>query len=62
MNQEVAVEVDLECSYGTVVEASPHVLRVATMFGLGIDQRRTQVVVPATRLVLRGGELVLGLS
>ncbi len=58
MNQGLVLEVDLECLYGTAVEVSPHVLRVATMFGLGIDERRTQVVVTATKLVLRGGELV----
>jgi len=45
-------------SLGTAVEASVNVLRVAGMFGLGLDEQREMVVIPPTELTLRRGEIV----
>lgn len=52
------LEVDLELSVATAVAPSANVLRVAAMFGLGIDQQRTLAVVPPTRLLLRPGQVL----
>jgi len=52
------IRLDLERSMPTAVAASPRVLKVATMFGLGIDGTRSLAVVPPVTLTLAPGEVV----
>ncbi|MEX2216645.1 MAG: ATP-binding cassette domain-containing protein [Phycisphaeraceae bacterium] len=52
------MHVHLKCSRHTHVQPSPRVLRVAGMFGLGIDEERSIAVVPPTDLSLDGGQIV----
>jgi uncharacterized protein len=52
------VAVDVGFTVATAVHPSPHVLAVATMFGLGLDDRRVMPVVPSARLELHGGQVV----
>ncbi|MCC7409492.1 MAG: ATP-binding cassette domain-containing protein [Phycisphaeraceae bacterium] len=52
------MEVVLRKVVETAVEVSPNVLRVAGMFGLGVDRRRVMEVLPEVRLELRAGWIV----
>jgi ABC-type ATPase with predicted acetyltransferase domain len=48
----------LSLARATAVEPSPHVLAVAGMFGLGVDETRRQTIVPPVELRLRGSQIV----
>ncbi|WP_432798368.1 ATP-binding cassette domain-containing protein [Poriferisphaera sp. WC338] len=52
------IEITIGKRVCTLAEPSDHVLRVAAMFGLGVDETREEVVLPRTRVRLGGGEVV----
>lgn len=52
------MQVTLSHSVQTAVEPTPHVLEVATMFGLGVDQNRPIQLIPDTTLDLSPGRLI----
>jgi ABC-type ATPase with predicted acetyltransferase domain len=52
------MRVHVELTLATAVEPSPNVLRVAAMFGLGIDTAKQLAIVPATEIELIGGQVV----
>jgi ABC-type ATPase with predicted acetyltransferase domain len=52
------MRLDLSASRATAVAPSPHVLAVASMFGLGIDQQHTLQIIPPITLDLRAGQVV----
>jgi len=52
------MKLELNKSVSTAVEPSVNVLRVATMFGLGVDERRDITVVPPTGVRLEAGQVV----
>ena len=52
------MQVTLSHNVQTAVEPTPHVLEVATMFGLGIDQNRPIQLIPDTTLNLSPGRLI----
>lgn len=52
------IELFLEHTIATAVQPSENVLRVATMFGLGIDEQRRLEMIPPTPLTLRAGQVV----
>lgn len=54
----MGIELLLQRAMQTAVEPGERVCRVASMFGLGIDRRRTVRVVPPTRLTLDAGRIV----
>ena len=53
------MHVHLHLSRQTHVQPSPRVLRVAGMFGLGIDENRSIDIVPPTDLHLHAGQIVI---
>ncbi len=52
------ISVHLHRELATAVAPTPRVCRVAAMFGLGVDQRRTLELIPPTDLALRPGQLI----
>lgn len=56
MVDSVTLTVHREVS--TAVEPSRRVCEVASMFGLGVDERRRMTIVPRTELTLRRGQVV----
>src|SRR5438046_1418619 len=48
----------LHLTRSTAVDPSPHVLRVAAMFGLGIDRERNIEIVPPITLDLAPGQII----
>ena len=52
------LQLDLELHRHTAVDPSPNVLAVATMFGLGVDERRAATIIPPTSLTLAPGRVV----
>ena len=52
-----ATTLHLQLDRTTAVTASPHVLAVAGMFGLGIDQARTVTIVPPVMTMVFGIKL-----
>lgn len=50
--------ITVERAVPTAVEPSERVLEVASMFGLGVDESRTQTIIPRTEIELRGGEVI----
>lgn len=48
----------LEHTIHAAVKPSPHVMQVASMFGLGIDQERTIQLIPQTELDLKPGQIL----
>lgn len=52
------ITVHLAKAFNTAVEASPRVLEVASMFGLGVDEARMMTIVPECRLILRPAQIV----
>ncbi|MCE9590192.1 MAG: ABC transporter [Planctomycetes bacterium] len=53
-----SITLELSMSRPSAVVPSEHVLRVAAMFGLGIDEGREVVIVPPMRLTLVPGRVV----
>ena len=53
-----AVHLDLRLDRATTARPSANVLAVAAMFGLGVDEARTQTIIPPMSLELRGGAVV----
>ena len=53
-----SIDLELQRTVATAVQPTEHVLRVATMFGLGIDQHRRLAIIPPIRLTLRPGQVV----
>lgn len=51
--------VTVEKSVQTVVEPSANVLRVAAMFGIGVDEQHRVTLVPPTRIELNAGSVVM---
>jgi uncharacterized protein len=59
LNHEVlAIRLDLRLKRATTARPSANVLAVAAMFGLGVDEARTQTIIPVMTLELRGGAVV----
>ena len=54
----MGLKVNIEKSVTTAAKTSDHVLQVACMFGLGIDQEREEVIVPPTEVPVPSGEIV----
>jgi len=52
------MQLSMSLSRATVVAASPRVLRVAAMFGLGVDEAKEVTIVPPVTLDLHGGQVV----
>ncbi len=52
------MRLELERSVKTRVEPSPCVLRVAAMFGLGVDEQREAVIVPRVSVDIEAGQIV----
>ena len=52
------MKINLELQRQTQVDPSPHVLKVATMFGLGVDEHRQQTIIPPTELTLRSRQII----
>jgi ABC-type ATPase with predicted acetyltransferase domain len=52
------MRIAIEKSVRTAVVPSEYVHQVASMFGLGIDEERTQVIVPRVELDLKPGQVV----
>lgn len=52
------MQLDLQLTVATTVEPSPNVLRVAAMFGLGIDEQKKLSIIPSMKLDLQGGRVV----
>ncbi len=52
------MQITLSHSVPSAVEPTPHVLEVATMFGLGVDQERTIQLIPKTTFNLAPGRLI----
>jgi ABC-type ATPase with predicted acetyltransferase domain len=50
--------VTIEKSVRTAVRPSPRVLATASMFGLGVDERRRQVIIPPCEIPLPAGGIV----
>jgi ABC-type ATPase with predicted acetyltransferase domain len=53
-----ATTLDIAWSAATAVTPSPRVLQVASMFGLGLDENRTEAVVPPMAVPVAPGNLV----
>jgi ABC-type ATPase with predicted acetyltransferase domain len=53
-----AMDVAVQCDRAVGVSASPNVLAVAQMFGLGLDQHERQTIVPAMQLPIEAHTLV----
>lgn len=54
----LAIRLELSLDRATKATASANVLAVAAMFGLGVDEARTQTIIPSTTIELRGGAVV----
>ncbi len=52
------ISIELSLTRATAVEPSPRVLRIASMFGLGIDEQRLRTIVEPTSLQLTPGDVV----
>ena len=52
------MRLELESSVKTGVEPSPCVLRVAAMFGLGVDEQHEAVIVPRVSIDVEAGQVV----
>ncbi|MEX0777922.1 MAG: ATP-binding cassette domain-containing protein [Phycisphaeraceae bacterium] len=52
------MQLTLHHTLPTAVQPSPNVLRVAAMFGLGLDAQRRATIIPPTTLTLQGGQVV----
>ncbi len=51
-------QMHIACTYPTATPTpTDRVLEIASMFGLGIDQKRTQTVVPPCTITLRAGDI-----
>jgi len=55
---DAGVDVQVSWSYSTSVEPTARVCELASMFGLGVDERRRIEVVPPVQLTLAPGRLV----
>jgi len=54
----MSLKLTVELRRPTAVRPTPTVCRVASMFGLGVDEDRTLTIVPSTDLTLRAGQIV----
>lgn len=52
------MQITLEHSVPSAVDPTPHVLEVATMFGLGLDQERSIQLIPKTQLTVSVSRLI----
>jgi len=52
------MRITLEHAVHTAVEPTPHVLEVAAMFGLGVDEAQTIQIIPSTDLDLAPGQVI----
>ncbi|MHB1157904.1 MAG: ATP-binding cassette domain-containing protein, partial [Phycisphaerales bacterium] len=52
------IQLTLSCSYTTATEPTRRVCEVASMFGLGVDRRRTIAVVPEVTLPITPASIV----
>ena len=50
--------IEIEKSVSTRAEMSENVLRVASMFGLGVEEEREEIILPRTGVPVRSGEIV----
>ncbi len=57
-NEGSTLRLELALERATAARPSANVLAVAAMFGLGVDEARTQTIIPPTTLELRGGAVV----
>lgn len=57
-HEALAIRLDLRLDRATTARPSANVLAVAAMFGLGVDEARTQTIIPVMTLELRGGAVV----